>query len=523
MFYKILADIINTEILKTEKNSENIEEKLKTCYWKMECEERVKTLKGIFEFVDNNVELYIFILSYFLQVLNDFKIVELIENVILTEEQLSLLDKINLSYQLREYMFKSKYVETETGRNEIKRSIYEKQVCSAMEKINSTISYIPLKNRNKNRIVMLIEPLLGKRHAPTRKLVNIYSYFERLGYEVYVYATNYRFVQMPRIAWWWNASVSNTLFEENTEFRIKYYNVEIRGCYVMYTDENYVESIKAVREEIQQINPMFVMTMGDSNILGDTCNEFVDVVTMGCTSHVPLTMSNMIASYFNLTEDIRQVCMRQLCSKQKVIEYIHTEEISEQEEQEYTRQQLRINEDDFVIIIAGTRLDDEVKQDTIDVLYTILNKESKCKILFIGNCDKLKEKLSSKTFYQQLRFIKNTRNFKMAIKLGDLFLNPPRTGGGTGALYAVQCNIPVLTLGHCDVANMGEAFICEKLEDMPKIVHRYVTDLEFMERQKRECEKKVRKTCLIDNLKQTEQFCKEVEMTIKEKERLLEE
>ena len=70
---------------------------------------------------------------------------------------------------------------------------------------------------------------------------------------------------------------------------------------------------------------------------------------------------------------------------------------------------------------------------------------------------------------------------------------------------------------------MGEAFICEKLEDMPKIVHRYVTDLEFMERQKRECEKKVRKTCLIDNLKQTEQFCKEVEMTIKEKERLLEE
>ena len=29
MFYKILADIINTEILKTEKNSENIEEKLR--------------------------------------------------------------------------------------------------------------------------------------------------------------------------------------------------------------------------------------------------------------------------------------------------------------------------------------------------------------------------------------------------------------------------------------------------------------------------------------------------------------
>ena len=118
---------------------------------------------------------------------------------------------------------------------------------------------------------------------------------------------------------------------------------------------------------------------------------------------------------------------------QTVIDYIHVEELEEQEVSEHTRESLQIGEKDFVIIIAGHRLDDEVKQDTIDVLNIILEEELQCKVLFIGNCEKLKERLQRNQYWKRFRFVGETENFRATIALGDLFLNPPRKGGGTGA------------------------------------------------------------------------------------------
>lgn len=523
MFYKILSKVIREVMLSRKDGKKDVEDEMKTCYWAMNEQQRESCLRGILSYVENSVELYLFILSYLMQLLNDKRIVELIVEILNSENELTLVNKINILGQLNRSIWLCKVDMSEVEKSKMQLLLFKKQLREVLGKLNQNIAYIPYDARNHNRIIMLIEPMLGVRHAPTKKMANIYNYLESLGYDVYVYATNYKLVQMAEITYWWKAAVTSTLFEENTEFKLDYYSVQIKGCYVMYSEDNYFDTIRSIREEIRQFNPAFVLTIGDSNILGDSCQEFTDVVTMGCTNTVTITASRIIARYFANTKEIMKMFEQCLEEEQTVIEYIHTDELELPEESEYTRELLKIGENDFVIVIAGHRLDEEVTQETIDILNLILEKEWQSKVLFIGDCEALKNKLTQNQYWNRFRFVGETENFKATIALGDLFLNPPRKGGGTGALYAVQCNIPVLTLGHCDVANMGEAFICEKLEDMPKIVHRYVTDLEFMERQKRECEKKVRKTCLIDNLKQTEQFCKEVEMTIKEKERLLEE
>ena len=247
----------------------------------------------------------------------------------------------------------------------------------------------------------------------------------------------------------------------------------------------------------------------------------MDVVTMGCTNTVPITTSRMIARYFFDTEETREHFKKCLGETQTVIDYIHVEELEEQEVSEHTRESLQIGEKDFVIIIAGHRLDDEVKQDTIDVLNIILEEELQCKVLFIGNCEKLKERLQRNQYWKRFRFVGETENFRATIALGDLFLNPPRKGGGTGALYAAQSEVPVLTLGHCDVANIGEEFVCERLEDMPQIVHKYVNDAKFMQQQKAYCRKNAGKIGSINNIEQTKKFCRDVEAAIKEKEKML--
>lgn len=515
-FYKILGKVIQEVMLGRGDDSEQIQEEMRQCYWGLEEEQQMECLKGIKKYVENDMELYMFLLSYLLNLLNDKKIVELIEKILLSGEDMSLLDNINTAGQLWSYLFTHKVGRTEVENFRAKYSLYSRQVAAVRAQLRTnSMTYLPYEDRSRKRVVMLIEPMLGLRHAPTKKMVNIYHYLEELGYEVYVYATNYKQIQEQRITGWWESGVFGALFDENTEFRLNYYGVDVNGCYVMYNDDNYLDTILAICEEIRAFRPLFVMTVGEKNILGDICNEFIDVVTMGCTSSVPVTTSNIIARYFFQTEEMEELYRQCLTQEQCVVEYLHTEELGVEEEAEYTREKLKVGEKDFLIVIAGHRLDDEIKDDTIEVLYTILENEPDCKVLLIGDCNAVKERLESGSFIERFRFVGETENFKMTVGLGNLFLNPPRLGGGGGAMFAVENLIPVLTLGNCDVANVGERFVCERLEDMPGIVHRYINDAAFLEQQREYCRERLREINSTDNLKNTRQFCEEVERIIR--------
>lgn len=518
MFYKILSKVIKEVMLSRKDGKKDVEDEMKTCYWAMNEQQRESCLRGILSYVENSVELYLFILSYLMQLLNDKRIVDLIVEILNSENELTLVNKINILGQLNRSIWLCKVDMSEVEKSKMQLLLFKKQLREVLGKLNQNIAYIPYDARNHNRIIMLIEPMLGARHAPTKKMANIYNYLESLGYDVYVYATNYKLIQMVEMTYWWKAAVTNALFEENTEFRLDYYGVQIKGCYVMYSEDNYFDIIRSIREEIRQFNPAFVLTIGDSNILGDSCQEFTDVVTMGCTNTVPITASRIIARYFANTKEIMKMFEQCLEEEQTVIEYIHADELELPEKSEYTRELLKMGENDFVIVIAGHRLDDEVTQDIIDILNIILEKEWQCKVLFIGDCKVLKNKLTQNLYWNRFRFVGETENFRATIALGDLFLNPPRKGGGTGALYAAQSGVPVLTLGNCDVAYIGERVVCDKLEDMPEIVHRYIYDEKFMREQKEYCKQQAKGMTNIDNIAQTKKFCEEVINFIKKKE-----
>ena len=68
----------------------------------------------------------------------------------------------------------------------------------------------------------------------------------------------------------------------------------------------------------------------------------------------------------------------------------------------------------------------------------------------------------------------------------DLFINPPRLGGGNGAAMSMSLGIPVLTVDEGDVASVaGPDFIVRRLEEFPALVKRYRDDSAFRERQSR--------------------------------------
>ena len=374
MFYKILSKVIKEVMLSQEEGKKAVEDEMKAYYWAMNEQQRESCLRGVLSYAENSVELYLFILSYLMQLLNDKRIVELIVEILNSENELTLVNKINILRQLNRSIWLCGVDMSEIEKSKMQLLLFKEQLREVLGKLNQNIAYIPYDVRNHNRIIILIEPMLGARHAPTKKMANIYHYLETLGYDVCVYATNYKLVQIAETTYWWKAVVTNALFEENTEFKIDYYGVQIKGCYVMYSEDDYFDTIRSIREEIRQFNPAFVLTIGDSNILGDSCQEFTDVVTMGCTNTVTITASRIIARYFANTKEIMKMFEQCLEEEQTVIEYVHADELEPLEESEYTRESLQIEQKDFVIIIAGNRLDAEVKQDVIDILNIILKE-----------------------------------------------------------------------------------------------------------------------------------------------------
>lgn len=152
------------------------------------------------------------------------------------------------------------------------------------------------------------------------------------------------------------------------------------------------------------------------------------------------------------------------------------------------------------------------------MLHEVLKQNENVIIVFVGNCNRLKQIMLKDEYQKNYKFIGEVRDFKGIMKIGDLFLNPPRQGGGTGAYYAIANDVPVLTLDDCDVAQVGKQFVCEKLEDMPKIIKRYIEDGEFTQKQKEYCKERTNILYGINNVENIKKFIGNLEKLIYERE-----
>ena len=88
MFYKILSKVIMEVMLSQEEGKKAVEDEMKAYYWAMNEQQRESCLRGVLSYAENSVELYLFILSYLMQLLNDKRIVELIVEILNSENYL---------------------------------------------------------------------------------------------------------------------------------------------------------------------------------------------------------------------------------------------------------------------------------------------------------------------------------------------------------------------------------------------------------------------------------------------------
>lgn len=461
---------------------------LETAYEKLTGQEQKQCLELIYEVVSEEYDAAMYLFASMLKKLQDRKILVYIERMLLCKEY-SLWKRLNDRCQLRIFLFTNHICNQEYEEYGILSRLNENFLNEIQEKMNCTYPYIPFHQRRK-KIVIIMSDVISIYHAPTKRLRFIYQCYQNMGYEVTCFVCHIWGTE----GWWdWNESIYNYNFTDETGFfSLMLDGVKIEGFNLILNEKDYPNMLAETLGMIWRKKPEFVLEIGSETILAGLCRQFTTLVTMGCTKSLPVTNAPIIALPAEYSEKEQALWKKMLRPDQKMLEVRHMihEWNTCQKEYVYTKETFGIPQEAFVIVIAGNRLDMEIKRSFLDILYETLDLDETFVVAVIGDCTDLQCRVTEEGKAERFFFLGMQERFKEAIAIGDVFLNPPRQGGGTGGLMAVLEEVPVITLDHCDVeANAGKEFVCGSVEEMPGLVYRYFTDAVFMEKQKENCRK----------------------------------
>lgn len=457
----------------------------------------------------------IYIWSTLLAVLRDERVIPFIE-VLMNHETFTLWQRAELMHQLQRTIFTNGLAVDEKDEYRRNDRIYNSIMDKIWEEKKKTFSYIPLAKRQK-KVVIILNQLVGRQHAPTRIVLQTKEYLEAFGYEVKVYVGF-----MPNKnsgIMWYKQCIWNNFMEQQGYFKCNVENGQIEGYNVRIENDNFEKNVEETAELIYREAPEWVLEVGEETFLADICREFTTVVTRGCVKTIPVTNAPIIVLASDYTMEEEQRYQNWLKPYQQFVEVKHSIVGNAGVVEKEKKENYGIAEDRFVILLVGNRLEQEVTEDFLKVIYAMLEENSKAVLAVIGNCEAL-EKRIEEAYRERFYFLGYTEELQKTMTIGDLFLNPPRQGGGTGAMYAIFQEIPVVTLDNCDVqVNVGKTFICDSIDSMVNLVHQYCEDETFMEKRKEACRQKAEEIFAVDEKENYRRLCEFVETYTVEQEK----
>ncbi|MEL5900725.1 glycosyltransferase family 1 protein, partial [Clostridium sporogenes] len=284
-----------------------------------------------------------------------------------------------------------------------------------------------------------------------------------------------------------NIAIANIISEYNNINAMQYKEVNItfyQPNVLMPNDREIINILNMVKK----YKPSFIINIG-TVLVGDLCGEIVPTVT------IPQGNDGYSKSLFYVVNDEKQ--KKEYSEKfNRISESLITSKFQfelKDKRNTFTKKQLGIPENKFIISVIGTRLNNEIDEEFLDLLdksckysnaYVVFIDEFQFSQLQISNYKDLANNYKNMGYQQDLlAILENT----------DIYLNPNRSGGGTSAIYSLYVGKPVLTLKYGDVAgNVGEEFCVNNYEEMLLQIDKYYKDIEFYNKQSYIAKKRAR-------------------------------
>jgi hypothetical protein len=450
----------------------------------------------------SDIPLYIFLLSFMIKAVNSNGIIEkLIE--IICKGQLDVYTSVELELQILAEINKN-YEQGSMYDKQRKLHTYNSESFRAI--IQPPSDYIPYQKRNKNRVVVMAEQLLALKHAPSKITYNLcYTLQQVLGMEVLLISCPIVTKQIKTNNCWTEVAITEYYYQElngnyvffitgdnvlskeyelNGYFVINYKDCNIAGRQVPFCSEN-TDNLRNLIQIIYEFNPAFIYNLDMVSPVAEICAGFTTLVSGAMNYGYPVSNAHILLKLAkrdeakSSTEDIAILNpYRQLVIRDEL--HFDIEPPVNYE----NRSMYGIAEDAFLIVMIGNRLEFDLTLNFKSVLKSMFELDQKIEILLIGKYPEYQQYFSDEIFADRIHNIEYHNHLTEVLGIADLYLNPPRTGGGTSALISLYSGVPVITLPEGDVAgNVGGDFICADEQDMINTVRRYLTDKDFYKQQ----------------------------------------
>lgn len=344
--------------------------------------------------------------------------------------------------------------------------------------------------RENGPVVLVAQTLLAEAHAPTRLILEMARIFISVLHKevlLLVAGVPADVGLLKNVGLDINGAKMNFNYNLNGQFSYEYGGVSILGYQLMIKKEN-VDEMRLLMQAVYRMKPQLVWNFGANTYYTGLMKNFTAYIYTRCSSGYPAVKADAVVNYIPATspEDLRdKQYLEAGGTRVKEIEFLFPYEKPWQPAQRYA---YGIAEEAFCLGIVGNRLKFDCKPGFLAILGEILNDMKDVCLIFYGELDAEFQKKIEAGIGQRERviFLGGKDDLINWLGMMDLFINPPRLGGGNGAAMSMSLGIPVLTVDEGDVASVaGPDFIVRRLEEFPALVKRYRDDSAFMESQSR--------------------------------------
>lgn len=273
------------------------------CYPEEICKEIRKLMVEQLE-----IEDYIYVLSYLIQYMDieDFE-----------EDLMTAILKQDYNWYLTSMMelqviakVKKQYLK--------KRLLHEKSIAEYSKVLNSNYKYLPIKQRNKKRIVIATEQILSALHAPTKVVLDFaYILQKELGYEVMLFACPSD-GGLPKETWYSATRMNSIEAFRNMPIEMEYRGEVFSGYQINMTSES-LKNYHMMLRLIYEWKPFFVFSMGMVNSVIELAGKFTTLVAMGMSIECPVSEGDILIRLSRKTEEEENEYLKVLNPNQKQI------------------------------------------------------------------------------------------------------------------------------------------------------------------------------------------------------------